>query len=72
MPWMHLTCGACGHEADLDEFTRTPIGGALPKNIFQCPRCHIAIEKRHGPARVLDSGFVMPGKVELVRVQASL
>lgn len=72
MPWMLMTCGGCGHQADIDEFCSTPIGGRLPKDTYQCPACHLAIIRQFGPPTVLPSGYVMPGKVELVRVQASL
>jgi hypothetical protein len=72
MPWMNMTCGKCGHEADIDEFTRTPIAGELPRNVFQCPKCRHAIERRHGQPTVYPSGFVMPGPVMLVPVGARL
>lgn len=40
------TCGACGHRASIDEWSRTEISGALPLDVYQCPRCRVAIRKR--------------------------
>lgn len=67
-----MICGGCGHQGELARFCRTEIGGDLPKNVYQFPACGLAIEKRIGLAKVLASGYVMSGPVELVRVQASL
>jgi len=36
---MLLKCGKCGHEADFEEFCRTPITGELPRGTHQCPAC---------------------------------
>lgn len=73
MPWMLMTCGWCGHRADLDEFTRTPVGGDLPKNTFQCPACGRAFERRvSGPGVRYESGLYVPGPVELVPVPSRL
>jgi hypothetical protein len=70
MFWMTLTCGNCGHEAQIDEFTRTPVAGDLPHNVYQCPSCRHAIERRQGKPSVYPSGFVMPGPVTLVPVDS--
>lgn len=72
MPWMNVTCGNCGHDGDIDTFTRTPVAGELPRNVFQCPVCKYAVERRHGKPTVYPSGFVMPGPVTLVPVGARL
>lgn len=66
-----ITC-SCGHRADIDEFCTTPIFGALPKNVYQCPACHLAVERRMGPPTLLASGFVMPGKIEMVPVEVRM
>lgn len=67
-----ITCGYCGHTDDFDNFCRTPINGKLPKNTFQCPRCKRAFHREIGPAKVLSSGFVVPGDVKIVGVQGYL
>lgn len=67
-----LTCGFCGVASPLDDFCETPINGRLPKNVYQCPRCKRAIEKRFGPPTVYKSGFVMPGDVTLVEIASVL
>jgi hypothetical protein len=73
MPWMMMTCGGCGHQDDIDEFCRTPISGELPRHVYQCPRCGLAIERRvSGPGTRYESGLYVPGPVELVRVEARL
>ena len=65
---MDIKCGLCGHVADFEEFTRRPVSGDLPKGMVQCPKCGMALERRQGRARVLPSGFVMPGDVRMVEV----
>jgi hypothetical protein len=69
---MDMTCGYCGHTADFDEFTRTVIGGDLPKGMFQCPKCQRAWWRKQGRPKVCASGFVMPGDVRLVEVGGRL
>lgn len=65
-----IACGSCGHTDDYMFFTRTPVYGDLPKDIFQCPKCRTAILRKHGAPVVYDSGFVAPGKIELVNIEA--
>lgn len=36
-----ITC-RCGHRADIEDFTLTPSGQALPQGQYQCPRCYHA------------------------------
>jgi hypothetical protein len=73
MPWMLITCGSCGQSADIDAFTRTPVGGELPKNTFQCPACGCAFERRvKGPGTRYESGLYVPGPMEVVRVETRL
>ena len=67
-----MKCGFCGAVAPLDDYCRTPIYGELPRNVYQCPSCRRAVEKRYGKATVYPSGFVMPGPVTLVEVGARL
>ncbi len=68
-----ITCGRCGQTADMDEFTKTPIGGDLPKGQYQCPFCNVAwkIEK-DGEATILESGFVMPPKLKVVETDSQM
>jgi ribosomal protein S27E len=73
MAWMHIACGGCGHEADIDAFTRTAVFGELPKNTFQCPACGLAIERRmSGPGVSYGPGRYVSGPVELVVVESRL
>jgi len=67
-----ITCGYCHQSADLDQFCKAEIFGTLPKNVYQCPRCQRAFERRFGAPEVTESGFVLPGKVEIVEVQGYL
>ena len=69
---MNIICGKCGHEADIDDWTRTPVGGPLPSNTYQCPACRLAFERVSGKPAVLANGFVVPGPVSLVPVAAML
>lgn len=32
----------CGHHDDIDLFTHSPSGKALPRDTYQCPRCYRA------------------------------
>lgn len=69
-----LIC-SCGHEADLNEFCRTPISGELPKGHYQCPSCGYAWQRKESKPRIISNGFeamVIPGKVELLPVAARL
>lgn len=34
-----VTCGACGHQAPIDDFARRPFSGPLPDDQYQCPAC---------------------------------
>lgn len=72
MSGITITCGFCGHQADIDRFCSTPIGGELPKDVYQCPACSRAIERRMGRPIVYSSGFVAPGKITLVPVEGRL
>ena len=72
MTWMSITCGQCGATSTIDEWTTTAVAGELPRNMYQCPKCRYAFERRMGKAQVFQSGFVMPGPVSLVPVQGRL
>ncbi len=72
MAWVMVTCGNCGKSAAMDEFCNTPVNGQLPRGVYQCPHCHWAVQRQAGLPTVTPSGFVMPGKVEFVEVQAYL
>lgn len=73
MSWMQITCGQCGQASDFDDFTRTPVGGALPRNTFQCPACGYAFERRStGQGTLFPSGLYVPGPVSLVPVDGRL
>ena len=72
MPWMNITCGACGKTADLDAWTSRPISGDLPKDTFQCPHCNQAFIRHLGKPEVYPNGFIMPGPVSLVPCSSRL
>jgi hypothetical protein len=67
-----LSCGFCGDIFSLDAFCEAPVYGTLPKNIYQCPGCRRAIERKMDPPKVLSSGFVMPGKIRIIEVPGYL
>jgi len=70
--YCNLIC-KCGHEADYDEFCRTPIRGELPKGHHQCPRCHRAwtlVTK--GKATLGWSGMVLPPDLVVEPISPSL
>lgn len=70
---MNVTCGKCGHTADIDQWTRTEIAGRLPIGHFQCPSCHFAFRKcETTPGQTFRAGgssMYIPGKIELVPCQ---
>ena len=72
MTWMDISCGKCGHVADIGQFTSTPLGGNLPDNTYQCPACQYAIQRRAAPGKHYDSGLYVPGAVRFVQVDARL
>lgn len=59
-----LQCAKCGHEADFFDFSRTPIGGDLPKGTHQCPNCKRAwCMEAQGKGELFASGlFIPPGR----------
>lgn len=70
-----LSCGQCGHVADLDLFCKTPVFGYLPKGHYQCPSCSYAFKRVHSEYRILKSGSDVtfyPGCVELVQIGGRL
>ena len=67
-----VRCGACGHEALMDLFIRTPVYGELPPGIFQCPACTVAVRLKQGCPEVYPDGFVMPGEVTLEKEESVL
>jgi hypothetical protein len=72
MSWILITCGSCGHQDDIDRFCSTPVFGKLPNGVYQCPKCHRAIEKRHGEPIIYSTGQVIPGNVSIVKVDSRL
>jgi hypothetical protein len=69
---MNITC-KCGHEADFDEFRRTPVTGELPAGEYQCPKCRRAWTLRMvTPCTVGWSGMILPGKSAVVEIPARL
>lgn len=38
----NMTCGFCGASADIGEFCCTAVNGEMPRDCFQCPKCHSA------------------------------
>lgn len=61
---IEITC-RCGHHAPWDDFRRV-WNGELPQGHFQCPKCNRAWTVEREPPRVLDNGFIMPGKQHVV------
>lgn len=77
MSYCQLTCGHCGHKADMFDFTFTLVFGALPKGEYQCPVCQVAIRiQAAGALRILTApgGEVMAfrEKTEVVPIGARL
>jgi len=73
--YINVTCGACNHTADLDEFCRTPIFGELPPGEHQCPACGIAFKRKMGEWKFFTfqgERHAIPGKCELVPVDGRL
>lgn len=73
--FINVTCGSCGHTADLDEFCRTSLFGELPRGEHQCPACNYAFKRVMSDYKVFKAGgewHAIPGKVELVPVGARL
>lgn len=71
--YMTLSCGKCGHVADIEEFCHTPIMGTLPAGQYQCPACKYAFQRRAaGTLRTLTApngaSMTFLDKVELVPV----
>jgi hypothetical protein len=63
---LNVTC-RCGHNADADEFFHTRLGVELPRGQFQCRKCgHAWKIVAKTPAKVMPSGFVMPGERGIV------
>lgn len=61
---MYLGC-QCGFSGDFDLFTRTPKGGDLPRNEYQCPKCFRAWRlETHGAGHWTPQGqYIPPDKV---------
>jgi len=75
MSGIKISCGRCGQEADIDEWSRTPISGALPLNEYQCPNCKLAFAKKHEPTEFYGDEYAelaVPGETKLVQVGARL
>lgn len=66
-----ITC-RCGHEADFEEFQRTPVGGDTPRGQYQCPKCNRRWTYHQAPGKHYDSGLFIPGKRTLVELSPSL
>lgn len=73
---MTLTCGKCGHEADIDLWTTAEISGRLPVGQFQCPSCRFAFRRcETTPGQTFRAGgssMYIPGKIGLVPCQPVL
>jgi len=73
MTWMLITCGKCGHEANIDDFTRTEVFGELPRDQYQCPQCRTAFKREpQGKPHVSMSGFVIPAPMKIVQIEGRL
>jgi hypothetical protein len=66
-----ITC-KCGHEADYEEFQSTPIGGVLPRDEYQCPKCRRRWRYDQAPGKRYESGFYIPGKRKLEELSPTL
>ncbi|BBL73167.1 hypothetical protein [Methylomagnum ishizawai] len=63
-PFMTCTCGA-----------QTPLSAMprhLPTDHFECGQCRTLLIRRHARPTVYPSGFVLPGKVSVERVEFGL
>lgn len=70
--YLSITC-RCGHTADFDEFTRTPISGNLPRGQYQCPACHYAWRMSpQDTGTYYESGLYIPPTVKAEAVPAQL
>ena len=69
---IQITCGACGHAADFDDFCTTPVGGDLPAGQYQCPACLRAFRRKSGPGTHYPSGLYVPGEAKIVTVETRL
>lgn len=57
---MYLGC-RCGFSGDFELFTRTPKGGDLPRNEYQCPKCFSAWRiEAQGAGRWTEQGQYIP------------
>ena len=77
MSFCNLTC-TCGHTADIEEFTRTPLGAIpdrrTPREVlqgikgasFQCPKCNVAWHVEKTPIRVHRFTFQGQPEVRLI------
>ncbi len=54
-----ITCGYCGHNAELGLFCTTPIGGPLPPSHYQCPQCKRAWAVVKTPITITPWGSVI-------------
>jgi len=67
-----ITCGSCGHTADLIQFRNTTVCGELPHGHYQCPKCHIAWTIRRPPGWVSPHGLFIPGKPTVSTIPSAL
>lgn len=40
-----VTCGACGHVGNFDDYVKDKLGFERPRGVFQCPACNAAIRR---------------------------
>ena len=74
MGFMQITC-RCGHQADMDEFSRTLISGDLPPGQFQCPSCGVAWQRKESGHRIIRAGseaMIIAGRVDVVLIERRL
>lgn len=64
-----ITC-RCGHAADMDIFTRTPILGDLPRGHYQC-RFAWTVDNGERDAKWRDGMVYLP-KSRIVELEAAL
>lgn len=68
-----IQCAMCGVTGDFDLFCVSPLGLALPKNHYQCPKCHHAFSLvRTAPPTINQHGQILPPTLAVISGQGSL
>jgi len=54
-----VTCGSCNYTGNFDDFVKDRFGFERPENVFQCPKCNLAIRREAD-----GSGFVKLNQIQ--------